>query len=1738
MAGIKFDITGDNSNVLDAFRGVQDGVRRTQQVVESSGKSIEDVFDKIKSLANTAFVGFTAKEFITTLAQVRGEFQQLEVAFNTMLGSKEKADALMGQLVELAATTPFDLKGVASGAKQLLAYGLEAEKVTDTMRRLGDIAAGLGLQIGDLAWLYGTTMTQGRMYAEDLNQFTGRGIPMIAELAKQFGVAESEVKQLVTDGKVGFPQVEQAIKNLTDEGGKFGGLMEAQSHTIIGQISNIKDSIDMAFNEMGKQSDGVINTALSGVSFLVEHWRQVGEAIVAAAGAIGLYKAQMVAMSAMNTATANLAYDAEIAQLQKIVPLKQQAASSDLQEAVANGTLSQAKAEHIAAMRKEAAAYVTELQQKAAAAQASYNEATAIAAQRAIELEAAEDKVSACQQAYDAAVKLGDATKMETAEENLNIAAVERNAAAKQLQTARNNVATASKAAETAATEANTAAQTLNTSKTVADTTAKGVWASVVTLCKRVQDAWNASMLSSPLFWIAATIAGATYAVYKLVTAETAHEKAIRKTNEAWDEFNGKLQERQAKIESLIRTIQDENATEFQQAEAYQQLSALAPQLTDKYSQAALATVDFAKAQKQVAESIDDTKYEEVKNKVEEYTQAVAKWKEQINSDLRYNGGKNAMFLSNQLEQSQSFLDQWESKLTNIIYLRKQAEEDARPIEIRLKEAEENQTVRQSIFDFYDRAITLVSELQEGNENINYATGQSNLNEFVANAEKELDELRKKQEDNPMDLNLRLEEHEKTKILNSIIAMKSEWEANGSLVIPFTFQADYKSAQTALNNAKKRFNYLTGQYENTATVADEVKTARENIKKLTADIQGLRKGTIMPELGKTVEKSINEKIKELQSAQRTLETLTGQKPQTSNQRQSSVRKAENERKREAEKRKRAQEELNTELLALEQKNQDDVISLMRDGTEKKLAEIDNDYKKRLAEIEKQETEFKKRNKEAGLQGLGADGLTNEQQNALQKATDNAVEERERQTNEVYLAEAQAMRDYLKEYGTFQQQKLAIAEEYAEKIRNAQNEGERLSLTAERNRSLQQVEINAIRQQIDWGSVFGDFGTMFKEQLQPTIDRLRQIAQSDTFRQTGLEDQKTLYELIDKLEQSNAAWDSDIFKRVSNDIKAYQQAMQDYARAVENAKKAENDYVNAQKAHDAAIRTGNSGLIQATQAAVEETKSAYTAASEQVKTFGTEVQQTTTDLNSSAAQAKSMFESLASGLQGLSSGSLQGIGDGVMQLDRLFSGGELAKNAGNAIAKGFQSLLGEDSKAAQALTEALGDSGLAGEIISAILSILDILAQGGVGGIVSSLADTVLGSVNGILDDIFSGGIITKPLQSVVDGIGGIFDTITFGGFSSWLSSSNAKEVQATIDRLADRNEALRQSIENLTDTIKGGEGTRSVAAYQQAYDYQAETNRNYLDIAMAQAGYHGSHHSWNYYWGGFSQEQIDRLSEQIGRIWNGDLWDLSPEEMKVLRSNVDMWKQIQDTGKGGYGGRLTEKLDDYIDQAGKLEELEEQLNESLTQISFDSLYDSFIDTLMDMDASAEEIAGNVGEYFMRAILSNQIGEEYKERLQAWYDDFAEAMKDNDLSHDEIGSLTDSYRDIVEEAVALRDKLAEATGYDSGSSSSASQQQSASGKGFETMSQDTGEALYGRFTAMYEADLKIIAIFTDAVTTISTLSSVVTDCNTELRNILNQQVMTNSHLENIVKYTKSILDFGNKLDIIATNTKNI
>ena len=281
-----------------AVSRTNDGIKASMQGISSEGMSLSNVLGNVAKAAASIGVAFTAQSLIQQIVKIRGEFQQLEVAFRTMLGSEEKATELMAQLLDTAAKTPFDLQSISNGARQLLAYGENVNNVNDDLIRLGNIAAGLSQPLNDLVYLYGTTMTQGRLYTADLNQFTGRGIPMIRELANVFGVAESKVRELVEEGKVGFPEVQKVIQNLTNEGGMFYNLMEEQSKTITGQISNIGDAISSMFNDIGQQSEGIINDALDVVSSLIANYEQVGRILLGLVATYGVYRTACMAVAA------------------------------------------------------------------------------------------------------------------------------------------------------------------------------------------------------------------------------------------------------------------------------------------------------------------------------------------------------------------------------------------------------------------------------------------------------------------------------------------------------------------------------------------------------------------------------------------------------------------------------------------------------------------------------------------------------------------------------------------------------------------------------------------------------------------------------------------------------------------------------------------------------------------------------------------------------------------------------------------------------------------------------------------------------------------------------------------------------------------------------------------------------------------------------------------------------------------------------------------------------------------------------------------------------------------------------------------------------------------------------------------------------------------------------------------------------------------------------------------------
>ena len=412
--------------------------------------------------------------------------------------------------------------------------------------------------------------------------------------------------------------------------------------------------------------------------------------------------------------------------------------------------------------------------------------------------------------------------------------------------------------------------------------------------------------------------------------------------------------------------------------------------------------------------------------------------------------------------------------------------------------------------------------------------------------------------------------------------------------------------------------------------------------------------------------------------------------------------------------------------------------------------------------------------------------------------------------------------------------------------------------------------------------------------------------------------------------------------------------------------------------------------------------------------------------------------------------------------------------------------------------------------------------------------------------------LMKPMSIVTGGLqtikGALTSITSLGGVINW-SGSNAKEVQDSINRLTDRNETLQTSIESLTDEIKASKGTKSVAAYRSAYEYQKEQNSNYLNIAREQAGYHNSHKSWQYYMR-WSAEDLKWIQQNVNKNFTGtsSLWELTPEEMEKLRSNVDIWTKMQNAGKGGYGERVTDKLDDYIEQAGKLEELTDSLYEGLTGMSFDSMYDSFVSSLMDMEKSAEDVADDISKYFMQAMLSNAIGEQFSDKLRTWYDKFGEAMKDDGtLDNNERKELMDEYMGYVDEAMKLRDELAAATGYDKISQEAASQ--SASSKGFQTMSQDTGEELNGRFTALQIAGEEIKnqnIIQSQSLNLLTVKADAILSMNTETRNIADdtRNLIAQSYLElvqiseNTGAIVKPIIQIQKDMAEVKNNTSKL
>lgn len=739
----------------------------------------------------------------------------------------------------------------------------------------------------------------------------------------------------------------------------------------------------------------------------------------------------------------------------------------------------------------------------------------------------------------------------------------------------------------------------------------------------------------------------------------------------------------------------------------------------------------------------------------------------------------------------------------------------------------------------------------------------------------------------------------------------------------------------------------------------------------------------------------------------------------------------------AKKEKQSEEQRASELLKLQMKNRQAEIDLLKESGEKRRRQIRLNYDKEIAELAAQEKKWRDAQKGS---------LTDGQESSLKEAREKAAAARDgdlaKVTREENDAARQSMLDYLKEYGTYQQKKLAIAQEYAEKIRKAQeagNYGEVLRLSREQKEETAAAEIASLKADIDWDGLFGNFGGLLEEQLRPTLEKLRKYAASDEYRNASAEDKQVISELIARLEDRSAGGiNRNMFRDVSRDLAAYQTTLRELTEAKEREKAAADALTAAQDKLKKATESGDPAAMKEAEEVVATTREAFDAASAGVVTLTEANDKAAQDLRTSSTNAVASLTGLAEGLQSLKSGSLAGVAQGLGKL------GDATKNMG-----GVMGTVGST------LAETFSSGGIIGQIIAAVLSILDVLKEG-IGTLVSGILDSVLGAVNGILENILSGELFTQIGSSLFYGVRDILDTVTFGLFSS---HGNAKEVNALVDRLTESNKYLTTAIEKLTDEMENSGGAQSTEYYRSAYEKQREKIENDRQMLEAKMGYHSSHHSNNYYIGkAMSGSDWDRISSYLGKSVRdtGALWRLSPEDLARLQELPDIWEKIH---SGKYD--QSEWLDEYVSDANTLLELQQQWQEAITDTSFEGIKSGMKELLKDFETGSEDVIASVDEFLENAILKSVVDGTYSDELKKWQEVFAEFMSDGVLSEREADELRRKYQDIFSAAQAEKDALFDAAGITEEGKSTT---QSGKSGSFSAMSQDQGTKLEGMFTS--------------------------------------------------------------------------
>lgn len=1366
----------------DEYSAFKEEAGETAEVNEKMTLSLTKVLGVIGGAA-------ALKGFVSDLINVRGQFQQLEIAFSTMLKSKEAADKLMTELVDIAAKTPFDLQGVAQSAKQMIAYGSSAENVGDELVMLGNVAAGVGSQLSEIAYLYGTLRTQGRAYAVDIRQFAGRGIPIYEELAKVLGVTKDEVSGLVKEGKVGFKEVEQAFKNMTSESGIYYNLMQEQSKSLTGQISNLKDAWDSMLNKIGKETQGIASTGISTIKSLIENYETIGKILAGLIITYGTYKAACIAVTAI---------------------------------------------------------------------------------------------------------------------------------------------------------------QALHTAGINALTVAERIHYGWLVLTEKAQRLLNATMLANPYVLLVTSVGALCVGMYNLYSSfDDVNRLSVKLQNEI-DNLKDKTEQNNNTIREYLPIAKDAKESTEKREDAINKLKKAYP--------------DYFKSL-----SIETSKNYDVAD-------AVAASNEE-----------------------------------------------------------------------YRKRLVLMEKL-----------ARQRYEEAKANYEK----------NQPKNGNI-----------PSVMGGTTGYSQTSMSTQDLAYVKQLKAAWDTAKDAVKEYSKINSKAKTNRGPSRESSNIDKNNKNTN--------------LGNKQFNSIHEHAQKI---------------------------SEIERKQAIERAKEAEE--------LENQVEQARINAMADGSDKTIAQREYDNKKELEAIDRAKEEYIQKEIQRQKEIFDAKEDLRAKQNPKYKkrsfdSSNITVDsssydllkeytEKSQIQNEVN-AQKEALNEYLKNYGTYQQKRLAISQEYSDKINKAQSEGERLSLQASMDDALSKLDFEQIKGNMNWEDVFGNLGDMTISQLERIRQQLRNMLSDGNL---GLEEYKTAVEQIDKINTAIVEKNDEV-KNTLGLILPMTQRRKEIEMEVAEAERTVNSLMHEMMEMQNSLnqqRESVAGYLQLSGISV----GAQDIISSNFDSILSRIGGLFGEDSDIYKNVQKSFDNIAVSERKLTNTTQKLVGAQNNEYGARTKLNNFITNFGNKL---------------QAVSDIMSLIGSNIQSLPDLFSQLGIDMSGDFGKGINDLANASQSASN-FIKDAMSGnfvGALSNGIGAVKGVLSGFNNIFGFG-----IGKGNAEYVTELTEKLTDSNDRLRDSIDRLKDKIDESAGGEAIKNYEQAKDAQEQLNRQTLEILKAQMSYTGAHHSNAYYWG----EAIDGNAATSSRIYGSinksliewlktnpdasyninsvnsyeDIFKLTPEQMAYIRDyNREIWDEITDIGKYD----KSEYWEKYADLAGQIENLTEQINENLTQVSFDSLRDSFMNTLLDMNADAQDFADDFGEYMMKSLLNYQLGDIFDEDLKKWYDDWAKMMngQKGNLTDTQMNDLKDRWENMVDEALSLRDSIADITGYTGGSE----EQQSASSKGFETMSQDTADELNGRFTALYESNLRIETAEQQQTVAITELKGNISALTAQAVGIYNiadetRTILANSYLE--------------------------